>query len=48
MSSVRIRGGRIHDPVNGVDGAVRDIVVRVTPGVDPGYVAALAGALRQC
>jgi len=28
MSSVRIRGGRIHDPVNGVDGAVRDIVVR--------------------
>jgi len=27
---------------------VRDIVVRVTPGSDPIYVAALAGALRQC
>ena len=28
MSSLRIRGGRVYDPINGVDGALRDIGVR--------------------
>lgn len=28
MSTFRLRGGRVHDPANGVAGAVRDIVVR--------------------
>ena len=27
---------------------IRDVVVRVTAGTDPVYVAALAGALREC
>ena len=28
MSSLRIRGGRVYDPINGVDGVLRDIGVR--------------------
>jgi formylmethanofuran dehydrogenase subunit A len=28
MSSIRIRGGRVYDPIHGVDGEVRDIGVR--------------------
>ena len=28
MTSLRIRGGRVYDPINGVDGALRDIGVR--------------------
>jgi formylmethanofuran dehydrogenase subunit A len=28
MSTIRLHGGRLHDPTNGVDGDVRDLVVR--------------------
>ena len=28
MTTLRIRGGRIYDPINGVDGEQRDIGVR--------------------
>jgi transposase-like protein len=31
-----------------VEGLVKDLVVRVAIGTEPGYVAALAGALREC
>ncbi|MEP6475467.1 MAG: amidohydrolase family protein, partial [Gemmatimonadota bacterium] len=36
MSSLRIQGGKVHDPANGIDGAVQDICI-----LDGRIVAAL-------
>ena len=57
MSTIRLHGGRLHDPANGVDGEVRDLVVRdgrigrLAPGepadesIDIGGCVAMAGGI---
>src|SRR5688572_27012128 len=42
MTALRITGGRVHDPANGIDGVVRDICIdggRIVPDAPPGATA---------